>query len=89
MGKPITEIKKELEECALQELPSRMQQYEQDERKGVQNLLARCVRRLEEEEKEQQRQKRCAHPILGRYRGHYRDFPCERRLAGRAYPSGS
>lgn len=55
MGKPITEIKKELEECALQELPSRMQQYEQDERKGVQNLLARCVRRLEEEEKEQQR----------------------------------
>ena len=55
MGKPITEIKKELEECALQELQSRMQQYEQDERKGVQNLLARCVRRLEEEEKEQQR----------------------------------
>ena len=41
MGKPITEIKKELEECALQELQSRMQQYEQDERKGVQNLLAR------------------------------------------------
>lgn len=30
MGKPITEIKKELEECALQELQSRMQQYEQD-----------------------------------------------------------
>lgn len=55
MGKPITEIKKELEECTLEELSVKMQQYEQDERKGVQNLLTRCVRRLEEEEKEQQR----------------------------------
>ena len=55
MGKPITEIKKELEECMLQELPLKMQKYGQDERKGVQNLLTRCVRRLEEEKKEQQR----------------------------------
>ena len=55
MGKPIAEIKKELEACALEELPVKMQQYEQDERKGVQNLLTRCVRRLEAEEKEQQR----------------------------------
>ena len=54
MGKPITEIKKELEECTLEELSVKMQQYEQDERKGVQNLLTRCVRRLEEEKKEQQ-----------------------------------
>lgn len=53
MGKSISEIKKELEECSISELPFCMQQYEGDERRGVQNLLLRSTRKLEEEEKEQ------------------------------------
>lgn len=53
MGKSISEIKKELEQCSISELSSCMQQYEKDERKGVQNLLLKSARKLEEEEKEQ------------------------------------
>lgn len=55
MKRSISEIKEDLEQSTLDNLPSRMKEYEDDERKGVQNLLNRCRKRLEAEEKEQQR----------------------------------
>lgn len=55
MSKSVTEIKEELDHCSLEELPLRMQQYVSDQRKGVQNLISRCEKRLEVEEKEQRR----------------------------------
>lgn len=55
MGKSISEIKKELEQIPLEELSACMVQYESDERKGVQAILASCQKKLEKEEKEQLR----------------------------------
>ena len=55
MGKSISEIKKELEQIPLEELSACMLQYESDERKGVQAILASCQKKLEKEEKEQLR----------------------------------
>ena len=55
MGKSISEIKKELEQIPLEELSACMAQYESDERKGVQAILASCQKKLEKEEKEQLR----------------------------------
>ena len=55
MGKAISEIKKELEQITLEELSACMAQYERDERKGVQAILASCQKKLEKEEKEQLR----------------------------------
>ena len=55
MGKAISEIKKELEQIPLEELSACMAQYESDERKGVQAILASCQKKLEKEEKEQLR----------------------------------
>lgn len=55
MGKAISEIKKELEQIPLEELSACMVQYESDERKGVQAILASCQKKLEKEEKEQLR----------------------------------
>lgn len=53
MGKSISEIKKELEQVSLEKLSACMAQYERDERKGVQTVLASCQKKLEKEEKEQ------------------------------------
>ncbi len=55
MGKPISEIKKELEQVPLEELSACMELYRGDERKGVQTILASCQKKLEREEKEQLR----------------------------------
>ena len=55
MGKSISEIKKELKQIPLEELSACMVQYESDERKGVQAILASCQKKLEKEEKEQLR----------------------------------
>ena len=51
MGKSISEIKKELEQIPLEELSACMAQYESDERKGVQAILASCQKKLEKEGK--------------------------------------
>lgn len=55
MRRSISDIKEDLEQSTLDDLPLRMKEYEDDERKGVQNLLTRYRKRLEAEEKEQQR----------------------------------
>lgn len=53
--KAISEIRQELEQCGLGELPAHMEQYGADDRKGVQLLLEKCEKRLAAEEKEQKR----------------------------------
>lgn len=51
----IKEIKNRLESCSIDELNQCMEQYKTDSRKGVQNLIASCEKRMTAYEKEQKR----------------------------------
>ena len=46
--KSIQEIKEEFKRAALKELPALMENYREDQRKGVMNLLEQAGKRLDE-----------------------------------------
>ena len=52
MAEAIGVIKEKLQAATLEELPALFIQYEQDERAGVQSLLAKGRKRIEAYEKE-------------------------------------
>ena len=53
--KSIQEIKEEFKRAALKELPALMENYREDQRKGVMNLLEQAGKRLEKLEAERVR----------------------------------
>ncbi len=55
MKKSIQEIKQELEVVASEKLPQLLEEYKKDERKGVQNLVARYFKEQEKLKQEMQR----------------------------------
>lgn len=68
--KKIGEIKQEIERCPIDQILELCRYYQQDERKGVQKLMAQCEKKWEAYQKEQKRTE-----AMWQYEREYEQYP--------------